>query len=83
MFVTGKGTSLDTQNIVSRFFKPLLKRADLLDDLRAEITWAFERTTHPRPLQSLDALDGLERGRWNQLGAWIGLAHAPNKLARV
>ena len=31
MFATGKGTLLDTQNIVNRFFKSLLKRPDLPD----------------------------------------------------
>jgi hypothetical protein len=31
VFATGKGTPLDAQNIINRFFKPLLKRAELPD----------------------------------------------------
>ena len=31
MFATGKGTPIDAQNIINRFFKPLLKRAQLPD----------------------------------------------------
>jgi integrase len=31
VFATGKGTPIDAQNIINRFFKPLLKRAQLPD----------------------------------------------------
>jgi integrase len=31
VFATGEGTPLDTQNVVNRYFKPLLKRAGLPD----------------------------------------------------
>src|SRR5829696_1419414 len=31
IFATGRGTPLDAQNIINRFFKPLLKRAELPD----------------------------------------------------
>ena len=56
MFATGKGTPLDAQNIVNRFFKPLLKRAGLPDvrwhDLRhTYATLLLARGTRPTYVQ--------------------------------
>jgi integrase len=56
VFATGKGTSLDAQNIVNRHFKPLLKRAGLPDirwhDLRHNYaTLLLARGTHPTYVQ--------------------------------
>jgi integrase len=55
-FATGKGTPLDGQNIVNRFFKPLLKCADLPDirwhDLRhTYATLLLARGVHPTYVQ--------------------------------
>jgi integrase len=56
VFTTGKGTPLDAQNVVNRFFKPLLKRAALPDirwhDLRhTYATLLLVRGTHPTYVQ--------------------------------
>jgi integrase len=56
VFATGKGTPLDAQNIVNRFFKPLLRRAGLPDirwhDLRhTYATLLLSRGTHPTYVQ--------------------------------
>ena len=56
VFATGKGTPLDAQNIINRFFKPLLKRAELPDirwhDLRhTYATLLLARGTHPTYVQ--------------------------------
>jgi len=56
VFATGKGTPLDAQNIVNRFFKPLLKRAGLSPirwhDLRhTYATLLLSRGTHPTYVQ--------------------------------
>jgi integrase len=56
VFATGKGTPIDAQNIVNRYFKPLLKRADLPDirwhDLRhTYATLLLARGTHPTYVQ--------------------------------
>ena len=56
VFATGKGTPIDTQNIVNRFFKPLLKRAELPEirwhDLRhTYATLLLSRGTHPTYVQ--------------------------------
>jgi integrase len=56
VFVTGKGTPLDAQNIVNRHFKPLLKRAGLPSirwhDLRhTYATLLLARGTHPTFVQ--------------------------------
>ena len=58
VFATGKGTTLDAQNIVNRHFKPLLKRAGLPDirwhDLRHTCaTLLLSRGTHPTYVQKL------------------------------
>ena len=53
VFATGKGTPLEAQNIINRFFKPLLKRSELPDirwhDLRHTCftTLLLARGTHP------------------------------------
>ena len=56
VFATGKGTPIDAQNIINRFFKPLLKRAELPDirwhDLRhTYATILLARGTHPTYVQ--------------------------------
>jgi integrase len=56
VFATGKGTPVDAQNIINRFFKPLLKRAQLPDirwhDLRhTYATLLLARGTHPTYVQ--------------------------------
>ena len=56
VFATGKGTPFDAQNIINRFFKPLLKRAQLPDirwhDLRhTYATLLLARGTHPTYVQ--------------------------------
>ena len=56
VFATGKGTPLDAQNIINRFFKPLLKRAGLPNirwhDLRhTYATLLLARGTHPTYVQ--------------------------------
>ena len=56
VFATGKGTPHDSQNIINRFFKPLLKRAELPDirwhDLRhTYATLLLARGTHPTYVQ--------------------------------
>jgi len=56
VFATGKGTPLDAQNIINRFFKPLLTRAELPDirwhDLRhTYATLLLARGTHPTYVQ--------------------------------
>jgi integrase len=56
VFATGKGTPIDAQNIVNRYFKPLLKRAELPDirwhDLRhTYATLLLARGTHPTYVQ--------------------------------
>ena len=58
VFATGKGTPLDAQNIVNRYFKPLLKRAGLPEirwhDLRHTCaTLLLSRGTHPKLVQHL------------------------------
>jgi integrase len=52
VFATGKGTPLDAQNVVNRFFKPLLRRADLPDIRRHDLrhtyaTLLLARGVHP------------------------------------
>jgi integrase len=56
VFATGKGTPIDAQNIINRFFKPLLKRAELPDirwhDLRhTYATLLLARGTHTTYVQ--------------------------------
>jgi len=56
VFATGKGTPIDAQNIINRFFKPLLERAQLPDirwhDLRhTYATLLLARGTHPTYVQ--------------------------------
>jgi integrase len=56
VFATGKDTPHDSQNIVNRYFKPLLKRAELPDirwhDLRhTYATLLLARGTHPTYVQ--------------------------------
>jgi integrase len=56
VFATGKGTPLDAQNIINRYFKPLLKRAELPNirwhDLRhTYATLLLARGTHPTYVQ--------------------------------
>ena len=56
VFATGKGTPLDAQNIINRFFKPLLKRAQFPDirwhDLKhTYATLLLVRGTHPTYVQ--------------------------------
>jgi integrase len=56
VFATRKGTPIDAQNIINRFFKPLLKRAQLPDirwhDLRhTYATLLLARGTHPTYVQ--------------------------------
>jgi integrase len=56
VFATGKGTPLDAQNVVNRYFKPLLKRAGLSPirwhDLRhTYATLLLSRGTHPTYVQ--------------------------------
>ena len=56
VFATGKGTPIDAQNIINRFFKPLLKRSELPDirwhDLRhTYATLLLARGTHPTYVQ--------------------------------
>lgn len=56
VFASGKGTPLDAQNIVNRFFKPLLLRAELPDirwhDLRhTYATLLLARGVHPTYVQ--------------------------------
>jgi integrase len=56
VFATGKGTPIDSQNIINRYFKPLLKRAQLPDirwhDLRhTYATLLLARGTHPTYVQ--------------------------------
>src|SRR5215208_3171410 len=58
VFATGKDTPHDSQNIVNRHFKPLLKRAELPDirwhDLRHTCaTLLLSRGTHPKYVQQL------------------------------
>jgi integrase len=57
VFATRKGTPLDAQNIINRFFKPLLKRAELPDirwhDLRHTYATLLARGTHPKYVQLL------------------------------
>jgi len=56
VFATGKGTPIEAQNIVNRYFKPLLKRAELpyirWHDLRhTYATLLLARGTHPTYVQ--------------------------------
>jgi integrase len=56
VFATAKGTPLDAQNIVNRYFKPLLRQAGLPDirwhDLRhTYATLLLSRGTHPTYVQ--------------------------------
>ena len=56
VFASGKGTPLDAQNIVNRFFKPLLKRSGLPDvrwhDLRHTYdTLLLSKGVHPTYVQ--------------------------------
>jgi integrase len=58
VFASSKGTPLDAQNIVNRYFKPLLRRAGLPDirwhDLRHTCaTLLLSRGTHPKLVQHL------------------------------
>jgi len=58
VFASRKGTPLDAQNIVNRYFKPLLRRAGLPDirwhDLRHTCaTLLLSRGTHPKLVQHL------------------------------
>ena len=58
VFASSKGTSMDAQNIVNRYFKPLLCRAGLSDirwhDLRHTCaTLLLSRGTHPKYVQHL------------------------------
>ncbi len=58
VFASGKGTPLDAQNIVNRYFKPLLRRAELPNirwhDLRHTCaTLLLSRGTHPKLVQHL------------------------------
>ena len=58
VFASSKGTPLDAQNIVNRYFKPLLKPAELPDirwhDLRHTCaTLLLSRGTHPKLVQHL------------------------------
>ncbi len=56
VFATGKGTPIDAQNIINRYFRPLLKRTQLPDirwhDLRhTYATLLLARGTHPTYVQ--------------------------------
>jgi integrase len=56
VFTTGKGTPLEAQNVVNRYFKPLLKRVELPNirwhDLRhTYATLLLARGTHPTYVQ--------------------------------
>jgi integrase len=56
VFTTGKGTPLEAQNVINRYFKPLLKRAELPNirwhDLRhTYATLLLARGTHPTYVQ--------------------------------
>jgi integrase len=56
VFATRKGTQLDAQNVINRYFKPLLRRAGLPDirwhDLRhTYATLLLARGTHPTYVQ--------------------------------
>jgi integrase len=58
VFASSKGTPLDAQNIVNRYFKPLLRRAELPDirwhDLRHTCaTLLLSRGVHPKMVQHL------------------------------
>jgi integrase len=58
VFATGKGTPLDAQNIVNRYFKPLLKQEDLplirWHDLRHTCaTLLLGRGVHPKLVHHL------------------------------
>jgi integrase len=58
VFATAKGTPLDAQNMVNRYFKPLLRRAGLPDirwhDLRHScFTLLLSRGVHPKFVQHL------------------------------
>jgi integrase len=58
IFATGKGTPLDAQNIISRHFKPLLRRTSLPEirwhDLKHTCaTLLLSRGTHPKNVQQL------------------------------
>ena len=56
VFATRKGTQLEAQNVINRYFKPLLRRAGLPDirwhDLRhTYATLLLARGTHPTYVQ--------------------------------
>jgi integrase len=58
VFASSKGTPLDAQNIVNRYFKPLLRRVELPNvrwhDLRHTCaTLLLSRGTHPKYVQHL------------------------------
>jgi integrase len=58
VFATAKGTPLDAQNIVNRYFKPLIRRAGLPNlrwhDLQHTCaTLLLSRGTHPKLVQHL------------------------------
>jgi integrase len=81
VFATGKGTPLDAQNIVNRYFKPLLKQEDLplirWHDLRHTCaTLLLGRGVHPKLVQHL-----LYRKREAHAGCALVRAHSEVRLA--
>ena len=60
VFASGKGTPLDAQNVVNRYYKPLLKRAGLppirFHDLRHSCLSLLAQ--HGEPIRDLQALAG-------------------------
>jgi integrase len=65
VFATRKGTPIDAQNIINRFFKPLLKRTELPDvrwhDLRhTYATLLLARYSHWMPSMGRNTADGID-----------------------
>jgi integrase len=75
VFATGKGTPIDAQNIVNRYFKPLLRQAGLPDihwhDLRHTCaTVLLSRGTHPKYVQHLPGHASIQLTR-DRYSHWI------------
>ena len=60
VFATGKGTPIDAQNIINRFFKPLLERAQLPD-----IRWHDLRHTYATLLLARGTPPPTSRSPWD------------------